>query len=116
MGKSSPVPFGIKGSGSVEVTDPALILKVQRLRAVKTAEDALKAEREALSADLKQFVVENGHEQFTYGGEPILTATEVESVSLDRDYLAKRAPVALAKATSLGYSIRLSVNPTAKPR
>lgn len=113
---SSPTAFGIKGTGSVEVTDLALILKVQRYRAVKSAKDALKAEEDALAVELREAVVNSGHEQFTVAGEPILTATEVENVSIDKAYLLRRAPVAFERAKSLGYSIRLNVNPTALPR
>lgn len=113
---TSSTPLGVKGTGSVEVTDPALILKVQRYRAVKQAEDALAKERKALAESLNDDVIALGHEQFTVNGEPILTAVEKEYTSIDKEYLARRAPVAFAKAQSQSYGLSLSVNPTAKVR
>ena len=113
---TSATPLGVKGTGSVEVTDPALILKVQRYRAVKGAEDALTKERKALAESLNEDVLTLGHEQFTVAGEPILTAVEAEYTSIDKAYLLRRAPVAFAKATSKSYGLKLNVNPTALPR
>jgi hypothetical protein len=113
---TSPTPLGITGTGSVEVTDASLILKVQRYRAVKQAEDALAKERKALAEALQADVLALGHEQFTVNGEPILTADEKTYTSIDKDYLARRAPVAFGKAQSKSYGLALSVNPTAKPR
>lgn len=109
-------PIGVKGTGSIEVTDPVLISKALRLRAIKKAKDQLDKEVKSLTNDLNDAVIELGHEQFTLDGEPILTADEKEYTSLDKEYLARRAPVALARATSKSFGLALNTSPTALPR
>jgi hypothetical protein len=88
----------LRGTGSVEVEDRSLVLKAERYLAVKRAEDALTKERKALGAELKEAFIALGHEQMTFGGEPVLAVDVSYSQTYDLDYLARRAPVAFAKA------------------